>query len=206
MTAKQRKIELSYFESYLPAIITAFIIVPLGVYVQARLKNLATKEDFDDAIAQLQRSTNAVESIKIQLNEKYWVKQQIWDTKRIAYEELTASLYLSNKYLESLIDYFDNYIDCFVNIGCSSVAPYESPAEEEYQRSYQDYIENEQKAFRQSYESEDSHNERNKLFTMARDSIINLDNLFSIKSIYLHVDLKYIEREVEKIKNAMLSK
>ncbi|MEZ8695221.1 hypothetical protein AB6D15_23660 [Vibrio splendidus] len=193
------------FTSYLPAIITALIITPLGGYVAHRLKALATKEDFNDAIEQLKKSTKAVESIKSQMNEKYWVKQQIWETKRVAYEELTSSLYITQKYLDGLVAYFESYVDCFVHIGCSQGAPYESPEEEEHQRSYAEYIEGEQKAFNEKYESLESKNERESLLNEANDSFVKLENIFSIKSIYLHADLKSIESDRERLREKVFN-
>lgn len=190
---------------YLPTIVTALIIAPLGAYVSHRLKALATKEDFNGAIDQLERSTKAVESIKSQMNEKYWVKQQIWETKRVAYEELTTSLYFTQKYLDGLVAYFENYVDCFVHIGYSSGAPYETPEEEEHQRSYEEYIEGEQKAFKEEYESVESQKERQDLLNETNDSFIKLENVFSVKSIYLHSDLKSIEHEIEVLKGEVFN-
>lgn len=190
---------------YLPAIVTALIIAPLGAYVSHRLKALATKEDFNGAIAQLERSTKAVESIKSQMNEKYWVKQQIWETKRVAYEELTTSLYFTQKYLDGLVAYFENYVDCFVHIGCSSGAPYETPEEDEYQRSYVEYIEGEQKYFKEKYYSVEYQKERRDLLNETKDSFIKLESIFSVKSIYLHSDLKLIENDIGVLKGEVFN-
>lgn len=52
-------------------ILLVLIIPVVGTYFRTRMKNLATKNDFDDAIEQLEKSTKAVENIKSQLNEKY---------------------------------------------------------------------------------------------------------------------------------------
>jgi hypothetical protein len=191
---------LEDFTSYLPAIVTALLITPLGGYVAHRLKALATKEDFNDAIEQLKKSTKAVEGIKSQMNEKYWVKQQIWETKRVAYEELTSSLYITQKYLDGLVAYFEHYVDCFVHIGCPQGEPYDSPEEEEHQRSYAEYIEGEQKAFFEKHASLESKSERENLLNEASDSFIKLENIFSVKSIYLHGDLKLIESGIERLR------
>jgi hypothetical protein len=196
---------LDFLIPYLPAIVTALIIVPLGAYISRRLKALATKEDFNGAIDQLKRSTKAVESIKSQMNEKYWVKQQIWETKRVAYEELTKSLYITQKYLDGLVVYYENYVDCFVHIGHSSGAPYETPEDEEYQRSYAEYIESEQKVFKEKYESVESQKEHQDLLNETNDCFIKLESIFSVKSIYLHSDLKSIEHDIEVLKGEIFS-
>ncbi|MGI2072813.1 hypothetical protein [Shewanella baltica] len=190
---------------YLPTIVTALIIAPLGFYVKQRLKALATREDFDSAIEQLRRSTKAVESIKSQLNEKYWVKQQMWETKRGAYEELITSLNYTKKYLDSLVAYFENYVDCFVNIGGSSGTLYETPESEECENSYIEYIEGEQKKFNETYDSAESHKMRQDLLNETNDSFIRLDSIFAITSIYLHSDLASIQQDIETLKDKIFN-
>jgi len=195
-----RILQLDFFTPYLPAIVTALIISPIGVYVTKRLTALATKEDFKSAIEQLKKSTKAVEAIKSQMNEKYWVKQQIWETKRVAYEELTISLYITQKYLGGLVAYFENYLGCFVHISCSYGGPYESAEEEDHHRSYAEYIQAEQDSFNKKYESIESKKERKDLLNEANASFIKLESVFSVKSIYLHPDLQLIEKEIEELR------
>lgn len=192
--------ELETLITYLPAMVTALIIAPLGAYVRYRLKNLASKEDFGSALEQLRRSTQAVERIKTELSEKHWVTQQIWETKRSAYEELITSLYLANKYLYKIQSYFSDYAECFIYIGPYSSGPYELPDEEEYCRSYEEYIESEQKAFKDKYENPESLKHTNYLLESAKESIVSLEEVFSLKSIYLHPDLKLIRDKVIKLK------
>ncbi|MBU2887359.1 hypothetical protein KO507_16455 [Gilvimarinus agarilyticus] len=192
--------DVNYME-YFPALLTALIVAPLGWYVKKRLENLASKEDFNIALEQLRASTKAVEKIKIELGEKYWVKQQIWETKRSAYEELIAGLYVVNRYLEIIYFYYHEYSGNFVfietNIPC---CPYELPGEEEYFRSYQEYIEGEQEAFKKKYDNEQSTENRQRLFESAKDSISHLDELFVLKSIYLHPNLSGIRDKVIALK------
>lgn len=197
---------LDTFLLYLPAIVTAVLIAPVGLYVKIRFKSLAVKQDFSDAIIQLEKSTKAVEDIKSQLNEKYWIKQQVWETKRIAYEELNSSLFLTQKYLEKYIDYLSNYAECFIHISYSSDGPYESPHEEEHHRSYQEYIKTEQEDFNKKYESESSKSERQDLENKTKESVSKLESLFSTKSMYFHLDLKEIESGVLKLKHEIFSK
>ncbi|WP_421293810.1 hypothetical protein [Aeromonas sp. 604282] len=105
------------FLPYLPTLITTLIVVPIGIYLQTRLKNLAHSNDFLKAIEQLKKNMEAVESIKRQFDEKYWVKQHVWDTKRLAYEEILSCLYLTKEYIEDQIAYLTDYKDSFICIG-----------------------------------------------------------------------------------------
>jgi hypothetical protein len=193
-------IKLDSLISYLPTLLTALLIVPLGAYVKNRLTALATKEDFKGAIAQLEISTKAVESIKNQMNEKYWVKQQIWETKRVAYEELITSLYFTQKYLNGLVSYYKDYLDCFVYIGCSTGAAITMPGEEEFILSYQKYIESDQAAFKDRFESPEFKKKQQDLLNETKCSFTKLEDVFSIKSIYLHTDLKLIELKIGDLK------
>jgi hypothetical protein len=78
--------EMETFYKYLPSIITTLLIIPFGFYLRFRMKSLATKHDFNSALKQLKKSTKAVEDIKAQFSEKFWVKQQVWETKRESYD------------------------------------------------------------------------------------------------------------------------
>lgn len=187
------------FLLYLPTLITTLLVVPFGVYLQTRFKNLATSNDFGKALNQLEKNTKAVESIKGQLNEKYWVKQQIWDTKRLAYEEILSCLYLTKEYIDRQVEYLGDYTDCFVHIG-SSVYDFD---DEEYQKSYEAHVESEQKAFREKYESKEAEAERQTLSDNTRQSIKNLESVFSIKSIYLASELKGIEALLSELRHKL---
>jgi phospholipid N-methyltransferase len=162
------------------------LVVPFGIYLQTRFKNLATNKDFTLALKQLKKTTDAVEKIK---NEKYWVKQQVWDTKRQAYEEILSCLYLTKTYIDRQVNYLSEYTDCFVHIGSSSY----DFEDEEYEKSYVEYVESEQKSFNEKYESKSAINERQELSQNTRKSFNNLESVFSIKSIYLDPKLKEIE-------------
>ena len=194
------------FIDFLPAVVTGFIITPIGFYINHRMKSLATSHDFDTAIFQLEKSTDAVESIKNQMSEKFWVKQQVWETKRSAYEELLTSLYLVDQYLDQIIDYLSEHNDCFIHIGHSYDGPYETPEEEEHMRSYEEYIADEQASFNKKYESEEYKNERNTLHKETKESIAKLANVFSIKSIYLLDDIQVIEKKIDTLKHEVFEK
>lgn len=181
---------------FLPAIVTACIIAPAGFYIKKRAINLATNHDFRSAIEQLKASTDAVESIKSQLNEKYWVKQQIWETKRVAYEEVLECLYLTKKYADEQVLYMNDYLYSFIHIGCNSG---ESESEEHYQ-SYVQYIADEQDAFEKKYNSETAVQASKELSNNMRQSFVNLENVFSIKSLYLDPEINNVESSLSNLR------
>lgn len=186
------------FLLYLPTLITTLLVVPFGVYLQTRFKNLATSNDFNKASSQLRKNTKAVEGIKGQLNEKYWVKQQVWDTKRLAYEEILSCLYLTKQYIDTQVEYLGDYTDCFVHIGNSGY-----DFDEDNQKSYQEHVASEQTAFREKYGSQEAETERQKLSDNTRQSIKNLESVFSIKSIYLDSKLIAIEALLSELRHKL---
>ncbi|KAA1220794.1 hypothetical protein F0Q18_18705, partial [Vibrio cholerae] len=125
-----------------------------------------------EAVDQLKKNTEAVESIKGQLGEKYWVKQQIWDTKRLAYEEILSCLYLTKEYIEDQVAYLTDYTDSFIYIG-SSIYDFE---DQEYQKSYEEYVKSEQRAFREKYETQEANLARQELSTKTKKSFKNLES------------------------------
>ncbi|MEZ8885910.1 hypothetical protein AB4511_05275 [Vibrio sp. 10N.222.54.F6] len=142
---------------YFPAILTALIVAPLGVYLKSRMKNLADHDDLNKALEQLEKTTEAVEVIKGQLNEKHWVKQQVWDTKRQAYEEILSYLFLTKEYVNNQVTYLGEYTDCFIYIGGTG---YELE-DEEYQKSYEEHVKSEQRQFSEKYESTEAKKDKN---------------------------------------------
>ncbi|EMK3270761.1 hypothetical protein V8036_000027 [Vibrio parahaemolyticus] len=190
------------FLPYLPTLITTLIVVPLGIYLQTRLKNLANSNDFLKAVDQLKKNTEAVESIKGQLGEKYWVKQQVWDTKRLAYEEILSCLYLTKEYIDDQIAYLTDYTDSFIYVG-SSIYDFEN---KEYQKSYEEFVESEQQAFREKYETQEATLARQELSTKTKKSFKNLESVFSIKSIYLAPELGDIETLLGELRNKLYEK
>lgn len=195
-------VNLKEFLPYLPTLITTLIVVPIGIYLQTRLKNLANSNDFLKAIEQLKKNTEAVESIKRQFDEKYWVKQQVWDTKRLAYEEILSCLYLTKEYIEDQIAYLTDYKDSFIYIG-NSIYDFEN---KEYKESYEEYVESEQQAFREKYETQEATFSRHELSTKTKKSFKKLESVFSINSIYLAPELRDIETLLGKLKNKLYDK
>lgn len=191
--------DLKELVEYFPAILTALIVAPLGVYLKSRMKNLANHDDLTKALEQLEKTTEAVEVIKGQLNEKHWVKQQVWDTKRQAYEEILSYLFLTKEYVDNQVTYLEGYTDCFIFIGGTV---YEME-DEEYQKSYEEHVRSEQRQFSEKYESTEAKKKRQELSDNTRKSYTKLERVFSIKSIYIDPELSRIEALLSKLRHRL---
>ncbi|EHK5111999.1 hypothetical protein I2702_004826 [Vibrio parahaemolyticus] len=193
------------FQDFLPAIITGLFIAPFGAYLKKRMDNLATNDDFDGALKQLKKSTKAVEQVKSQLNERFWVKQQIWETKRVAYEELIMCLNTSQRYLNELVIYLHEYTDCYVHISSVYHGLYETEEEEQNAKSYEAYIDGEQQKFREKFESKDAVESRDRLMNEMQESIRAFDSSFSVKSMYLSAHAEELSELLTQLKNRVFN-
>lgn len=181
------------FLNFLPSLITAAFVVPFGWYFKFRMKNLATNHDFGLALKQLKKSTKAVEDVKTQISEKFWVKQQIWDTKRESYDELLDCFYQTKNYLVFLIEFTSDYAEAYVRIG------YSGGYDEEYDKAYTSYVESEQLEFEKKYHSEFALKNRNAIENDVKDRLKVLEVTLQRKSIYLSVELTGIRALINEI-------
>lgn len=181
------------FLNFLPSLITAVLLVPFGWYLRVRLKNLATNHDFDLALKQLKKSTKAVEDVKTQISEKFWVKQQIWDTKRESYDELLDCFYQTKNYLVFLIKFTSDYVETYVRIG------YQGGYDEEYYKAYDSYIESEQLEFEKKYHSESALKNRSAIENDVKGRLKVLEVTLQRKSIYLSVEMADIRISINEI-------
>ena len=181
------------FPNYLPSLITAFLVVPFGWYLKFRMKNLATNHDFGLALNQLKRSTKAVEDVKTQISEKFWVKQQIWDTKRESYDELLDCFYQTKNYLVFLIEFTSDYAEAYVRIG------YSGEYDEEYDKAYTSYIESEQLEFEKKYHSESALKNRSAIENDVKGRLKVIEVTLQRKSIYLSMELADIRTSINEI-------
>lgn len=79
--------------AYLFAFVIAFFGSYSGAYARRKAENLATKEDFDELLSQVKKTTEETEKIKTDISRVSWVDQQRWALKRELYMELLDSLY-----------------------------------------------------------------------------------------------------------------
>ena len=89
---------------YFFAFILAFFGSFLGTYTKRKAENLATKEDFDDLLLQVKKTTETTENIKANILKVSWVDQQRWQLKRELYLDLLAALYSEKEAIFKLSD------------------------------------------------------------------------------------------------------
>jgi len=63
--------------SYIIVLLTAGCGAYFASYLKQKGKRLATKEEFDGLLAELEKNTVAVEEIKSHFSEKSWINQQV---------------------------------------------------------------------------------------------------------------------------------
>ena len=90
--------------AYVVPSVIAFAGAYLGSYMKRKAENLATKEDFDDLLVQVKRTTAETENIKAEISRVSWVDQQRWNLKRELYLELLDSIYSEKEALFKLAD------------------------------------------------------------------------------------------------------
>lgn len=90
--------------TYLFAFSLAFAGSYFGGYGKRKAENLATKEDFDALLAQVKKTTEETEKVKMDIARVGWVDQQRWVLKRELYMELLDSLYSEKEAVFKLSD------------------------------------------------------------------------------------------------------
>jgi hypothetical protein len=63
-------------------VIGSGIAAYLGSYLKAKGKNLASKEDVQDVVKQVQTITQATKEIEAKISDKMWDRQKHWELKR----------------------------------------------------------------------------------------------------------------------------
>jgi len=62
-----------------------------GSYLREKGKNLATREDIDNLVVQLERTTRATEDIKANISGEWRVREKRWDSKFECYSQLAEA-------------------------------------------------------------------------------------------------------------------
>ncbi|WP_153130494.1 hypothetical protein [Dechloromonas hortensis] len=90
--------------AYFVAFVIPFVGSYFGSYAKRKAENLATKEDFDELLSQVKKTTEETEKIKTDISRVSWVDQQRWTLKRELYMELLDSLYSEKEAIFKLSD------------------------------------------------------------------------------------------------------
>ena len=90
--------------AYLLAFAIVFFGGFLGAYARRKAEHLATREDFEEILAQVKRTTEQTEKIKAEISRISWVDQKRWELMRELYTELLDSLYSEKGAIFKLAD------------------------------------------------------------------------------------------------------
>lgn len=134
-----------------------------------------------------------MERLKTNLTKKFWVKQQVWDTRKSAYDDLIRSFYETKEYLDFLIEYTNEYLEAFERIGTSG------QGDESSDRAYEEYVASEQLEFNRKYETSDAIAERKRISEETRQNLETLKKAIDIRTIYLHPDIQKVRADLNEI-------
>ena len=76
----------------------------VGSYLREKGRNLATREDMDNIVVQLRKTTEATEDIKAQISGDLWLRQNRWHFKKDLYARLLENLGSAHRALDHLLD------------------------------------------------------------------------------------------------------
>jgi len=76
----------------------------VGSYLREKGRNLATREDMDNIVVQLRKTTEATEDIKAQISGDLWLRQNRWHFKKDLYARLLENLDTAHRALDNLLD------------------------------------------------------------------------------------------------------
>ena len=87
---------------------TLFLLFKLYLpsYLNEKGKNLATREDFDNLLEQVKKTTLETESIKTELVGRNWLTQQQWSIRERHYTNLLGKLWTFKLSLQDRDDYY----------------------------------------------------------------------------------------------------
>jgi hypothetical protein len=86
--------EVAMLELTMPAltVIGAWFASYMGSYMRKKGENLATHEDLDKLVKQLEATTNATKAIEARISHETWGRQKNWEMKRDALVSVVQAL------------------------------------------------------------------------------------------------------------------
>ena len=183
------------FFTLLILVVVAATIAWAGAFFSTKGQNKAIRSDFNEAIKNIEKSTKIVEDIKNQFSEKFWVRQQIWETKRGSYDELIDSLHQAKEFIDIQIDYDSEYFEAHVVM--KHTTDFEQG--EENMNSYNSYVDDVRQEFSNKYESEEALKKRNIMRSEVKIKLKIIKKIISKRLIYLHTNIQNINKPLDEI-------
>jgi len=70
------------FAYWLLTVLSAGIAAFVGAYLKQKAQNLATHEDIQNLVQQVEATTAATKAIEGRISDEFWNKQRVWEMKR----------------------------------------------------------------------------------------------------------------------------
>jgi hypothetical protein len=83
---------LSQFEFWLFTVLCAGIGAYFGAYLKKSAENLATHEDFEKVLVELQETTRATKQIEAKISDEMWDRQQRWELRKELFLEMLRAV------------------------------------------------------------------------------------------------------------------
>ncbi|MEW8375798.1 MAG: hypothetical protein AB2722_17960 [Candidatus Thiodiazotropha sp.] len=190
----QFKAELG-LASYIIIIVMTGVGSYLGSYLKKKGERVATKEDFDGVLSELQTNTEAIENIKTKFSEQNWINQQVWLKKQEAYSSIFALLLNVQKYVSHQVNEFSEWEDIHhYHPYCTFM--YSSEDEERLKKEW----EQDKKTYQKKISSPEYAKEAQLLKLSYEKSISKLFDLIDLHSIYLS---NKVEKEIDELKKQL---
>jgi hypothetical protein len=89
----------AFLHTAIATLVGAFFGSYLSGYMKRKGENLATHEDIDKLVAQVEATTNATKSIEASISNKVWDRQRQWELKRDAVYSVMQALGIADETL-----------------------------------------------------------------------------------------------------------
>jgi hypothetical protein len=81
-----------YIYLALPTLLSAFVGSYLAGYLKKKGESLATHEDFEAVLAELQESTRATKQIEAKISDEMWDRQKRWELRKEIFLEMLRAV------------------------------------------------------------------------------------------------------------------
>ncbi|GEA22178.1 hypothetical protein VH1807_contig00022-0125 [Vibrio harveyi] len=162
-------------------------------YLPEKGKLKALAEDYPELKSQLAQNTVIIEGIRDELAQKTWAKQQVWSTKKDAYDKVWLNLLEMKDYVLERLTVDQQYYDIFLdNCGYSGLDEDMYPNEyiEDYYKQAEKHIADEKLRFNKKYNTDKYLSDLGARKSQYIDNLTASIKNIEVNSIYLDSKVK----------------
>ncbi|HAS6373491.1 TPA: hypothetical protein RQJ73_004377 [Vibrio vulnificus] len=111
-------------------------------YLPKKGELLALSEEQSSLKEQLAQNTRVVETIRDDLAQKAWAKQQLWETKKEAYDQIWMNILDMREFVTERLSIDESYYEIFLNY-CGFTSSFDEHTPEDIVNSYYEHAESE---------------------------------------------------------------